>query len=260
MDNFLDSIGGYFTEERLLDLVRVVVLLVIGFVLARAVPRVVERVVVLRATANQARLVRRVLTYAIVVLVVLSALTQLGVDVGVLVGAAGLLTVALGFAAQTSTSNLISGVFLMGERAFEVGDTISVAGYTGEVLAIDLMSVKLRTSDNLYVRLPNELLLKSPFSNLSRFPIRRIDLTVTISKVADFDRARDLLASFADDHPLCLTEPRPTVAFTAYDKGKIDLQFSVWVAREQYAEVKAMLLDAVLDRFRAEGIALPLGD
>ncbi|MCC6623062.1 MAG: mechanosensitive ion channel family protein [Deltaproteobacteria bacterium] len=258
MDAVLDAIGAFFTEERLLDLVRVVVLLVVGFILARTIPRIVARVVAVRATPNQAQLVQRMLTYTIVVIVVMSALTQLGVDVGVLVGAAGLLTVALGFAAQASTSNLISGVFLMGERAFDIGDTINVAGYTGEVLSIDLMSVKLRTGDNLYVRIPNELLLKSPFSNLSRFPIRRIDVALAISDPADFDRARDILTGFADQHPLCLAEPRPSVAFTGYDKGKLDLQFSVWVASANLGEVKPILLDAVLDRFRADGIALPL--
>jgi len=257
MDTVLQAIGDFFTEERLLDLLRVVVLLVVGLVLARTVPRIVARVVAVRATQNQAQLVRRILTYTIVVIVIMSALTQLGVDVGVLVGAAGLLTVALGFAAQASTSNLISGVFLIGERAFEVGDTITVAGHTGEVLSIDLMSVKLRTGDNLYVRVPNELLLKSAFSNLSRFPIRRIEVALSIADPADFDRARDILAGFADQHPLCLAEPRPSVAFTGYDRGKLDLSFSVWVARANLGDVKAVLLDAVLDRFRAEGIALP---
>lgn len=257
MDKLTTAVSGFFTEQRLSDLVAVVALVLLGLVLARAVPPVVARLVALRGTAHQALLVRRMLRYTILVVVALSALTQLGVDVSVLVGAAGLLTVALGFAAQASTSNLISGVFLMGERAFEIGDTINVAGFTGEVLAIDLMSVKLRTPDNLYVRIPNEMLLKSPFSNLSRFPIRRIDLTVSIAKSDDFDRARDLMLGISDDHPHCLAEPRSTVAFASYDRGKMDLQLSVWVAREHYAQVKAMLLDAVLDRFREHGIALP---
>jgi len=260
MDHALQSVGGFFTEQRLLDLVRVIVLLVVGFVLARTVPPVVARVVALRGTVNQAQLVRRLLGYTIVVVVVLSALTQLGVDVGVMVGAAGLLTVALGFAAQASTSNLISGVFLMGERAFEVGDQITIAGYTGEVLAIDLMSVKLRTGDNVFVRIPNEMMLKQPFSNLSRFPIRRIDVPLSITRLEDFDRARDILATFADTNPLCLAEPKPTVAFSSYDKTRLELQFSVWVARQNYADLKALLLDAVLDRFRAEGIKLPIGE
>ena len=83
--------------------------------------------------------------------------------------AAGLLTVALGFAAQTSASNLISGLFLLGERPFVVGDVIRLAsGITGEVVGIDLLSVKIRTFDNLLVRVPNETLLKSELTNLTR--------------------------------------------------------------------------------------------
>jgi hypothetical protein len=92
--------------------------------------------------------------------VVAGALHQAGLKLGVLPGAAGILTVAIGFASQTSASNLISGLFVIAERPFVVGDIIRVAETTGEVLSVDLLSVKIRTFDNLYVRIPNEGIIR----------------------------------------------------------------------------------------------------
>jgi small-conductance mechanosensitive channel len=257
MDGIASDITNFFTTERVYALLRVVVLVLIGIILARFVSRLVSRIVQVRASPHQAQFVRRLVSSTIYVLTFISALSQLGIDLGVLLGAAGLLTVAVGFAAQASTSNLISGVFLIGERSFEAGDQITVGGITGEVLAVDLMSVKLRTSDNQFVRIPNEFALKNHIINHSRYPIRRIDQALVISRAADFDAVRDLLLALAYEHPLMLAEPRPTVACQAYDDKGLAITFSVWVARAEYPEVKAFLLDIVLDALREAGIALP---
>ncbi|HAC26537.1 MAG TPA: mechanosensitive ion channel protein, partial [Marinobacter hydrocarbonoclasticus] len=73
---------------------------------------------------------------------------------------------------------------------------------------IDLLSVKLRTPDNLYVRIPNETLIKTRVVNRSRFPIRRIDLVIGIAYAEDVERVRDLLLGLAETNPHCLEEPR----------------------------------------------------
>jgi len=100
---------------------------------------------------------------------------------GLLLGAAGILTVAPGFASQTSASNLVSGLFMIAEHPFGVGDTIRLGSIAGEVPSIDLLSVNLRTPDNLYVRIPNETMIKSEITNLTRFPIRRLDLEIGVA-------------------------------------------------------------------------------
>src|SRR5690606_6278295 len=128
-------------------------------------------------------------------------LDTLGVDVGVLLGAAGILTVAIGFASQTSASNLISGLFLLGARPFSVGDLIEVGTRTGVVLSVDLLSVKLRTFENLFVRVPNETLIKSDIVNLSRNPIRRIEVKLRLAYDEDFERVAALLKAIAQDDP-----------------------------------------------------------
>jgi len=150
---------------------------------------------------------RRIVFYGIVGISLVAALREVGLDLSIFLGAAGIATIAMGFAAQTSASNIIRGVFLLGERSFSVGDTIRTATVTGEVLSLDLLSVELRTFDNLFVRVPNELLVKSEITNLSRFPIRRIDISLRIAYGEDLAHVRDVLMAVADANPRCLVDP-----------------------------------------------------
>jgi len=180
MDEFwntiVESLEALITPERLVSMARAAIFLLVGFVLAKVAARTLERVLRRTMEPTQVFLIRRIVYYVLLALVLASVLVEMGFDLSVLLGAAGILTVALGFASQTSASNLISGLFLVVERPFAIGDTIRIGNHTGEVLAIDLLSTKLRTFDNLFVRVPNESVMKGEVVNFTRFPIRRVDL------------------------------------------------------------------------------------
>ncbi len=162
--NWLEQLGGV---DRLMTLARSVFILLVGFIVARVVRSVIGRLLQKHASNHHLTLWRRGAYYLVLGLFVISALRELGFNLGVLVGAAGIVSVAVGFASQTSASNLISGLFLLAEKPFQIGDVIKVGDTTGEVLTIDLLSVKLRTYDNLYVRIPNESLIKSQVTTLA---------------------------------------------------------------------------------------------
>ena len=195
--------------------------------------------------------------YGIVLLGFFQALRTAGLDIGVLLGAAGIVTVALGFAAQTSASNLISGLFLMGERPFVLGDAVQVGTTVGEVISIDLLSVKLRTYDNLLVRLPNESLLKSEITNLTRHPIRRLDIPLGIAYAEDPSRVKAVLERLADENELCLDEPRPLFFILGFGDSAIQLRFSAWTATGHFFEFRTRFLGEVKQAFDAEGIEFP---
>jgi small-conductance mechanosensitive channel len=205
---------------------------------------------------QQALIARRVVFYGTLGVATAGALNQLGVDLSVLLGAAGVLTVALGFAAQTSASNLISGLFLLAERPFVAGDVIKTGGTTGEVVAIDLLSVKLRTLDNLSVRIPNEALLKSEITNYTRYPIRRVDIKVTVAFRQDLGLVRRLLEAIADGETLCFDEPRPQFLVRGFTETGIELQFSVWTRRDQAQEVGNVVQQRMQEAFVHEGVEL----
>jgi small-conductance mechanosensitive channel len=220
--------------------------------------RLVSRTLAVRFTgAARARLVASFSWYALVFVVLTSALSQAGFDLSVLLGAAGVLTVALGFASQTSASNIISGLFLIAERPFEPGDVIEIDGLQGEVLDIDLMSVKLRTFDNLFVRLPNESLIKARITNLTRFPIRRIDVPLGVAYDSDLSQVRRVLERVADQEPLVLEEPPTVFLVKAFGESAVELVFSCWAARPDYLAARAAVFERILESFREEGIEIP---
>ncbi|MBU2954067.1 mechanosensitive ion channel family protein [Marinobacter sp. F3R08] len=232
-------------------------LVVLGLFLGSLAARSVGQFMAQRASRHHAAMVRRLVFYIIFVLFLVAALREAGFSLDVVLGAAGILTVAIGFASQTSATNMISGLFLLVEKPFEIGDFIEVDATIGEVIAIDMLSVKLRTPDNLYVRIPNETLIKTQVVNRSRFPIRRLDLPVGIAYAEDVERVQRLLLDLADKNPVCLEEPKPFTIVTAFGASSVDLQFSFWVPKEKVLEGRSSMMVAIKSTLDREGIEIP---
>jgi small-conductance mechanosensitive channel len=182
---------------------------------------------------------------------------ELGFDLSVVLGAAGILSVAIGFASQTSASNLISGLFLMMERPFSIGDIIKVGDTTGEVISIDLLSVKVRTFDNLFVRLPNESMIKTQVTTLTRFPIRRADIKVGIAYKENIEKVKDILTNLAETNPICLEEPAPLFILLGFGNSSIDIQFSVWAKKENFLTLKNTFYQEIKEAFDTHGVEIP---
>jgi len=257
MSDWSLGFGDMITAERLLLTARVLLTFVVGLVLARLLAAGAFRLFGRRLTPQGAMLLRRAVFYSLLGLVVVSVLRQLGFQLGVLLGAAGVLTVAVGFASQTSASNLISGLFLIAEHPFVVGDIVRIDDVTGEVLSVDLLSVKIRTFDNLYVRVPNETIIKTRITNLTHFPIRRIDIQMGVAYKEDMGKVRDILLDLADLNPLILDEPEPLFIFNGFGDSALTFQFSVWAARENFLEARTGLQLAIKDAFDAAGVEIP---
>ncbi|MEZ5524281.1 MAG: mechanosensitive ion channel family protein [Pseudomonadales bacterium] len=240
-----------------LNMIKAALLVLIGWVVARLASRFFTRFTRFKLNKHQLAIYTRFIFYLLFSLFAITALHQLGFKISVLLGAAGILTVALGFASQTSASNLISGLFLLGEKPFEIGDVLKVDGDTGEVISVDLLSVKLRTFDNLYVRIPNELLIKSKFTNLTKFPIRRIDLVIGVAYRENLQKVIQLLLELTARDARCLEEPQPFCIITGFGSSSVDLQLSVWCRREVFRDLKSELMQAIKQSFDAHGIEIP---
>ncbi len=235
---------------------RVALILVVGLALGRLLGGLAGRFAARRNPQSQ-MLTRRFVFYAVVIVAGLQVLKTLGVELGVLLGAAGILTVALGFASQTSASNLISGLFLLGEKPFVVGDVIQVDERTGAVLSVDLLSVKLRTFDNLYVRVPNETLIKSEIVNLSRNPIRRVDVDLRLTYAEDFDRVAAILRELAREEPDILEEPEPVFWIDRLGDSAVHVRFLVWASnRGGFFDARSRMLYLVARALREHQIAV----
>lgn len=263
LGNSLKGMISGINTDRFTEITVAIVLSILGFIIARFVSNTFIRTIGSRFNAHQQLVWRRGIFYFIFLIFVMASLKEAGFKLSVFLGAAGILTVALGFASQTSASNLISGMFLIGEGSFEVGDTIQITlirGHTieGEVVSIDLLSVKLMTQDNIYVRVPNEQLIRAPVHNLSKYPLRRIPITLAINFHEDIIKVREVLLDVANKYPLVLADPKPAVTVTAFRESSIELLFAIWCRQENFLKVRDEMQERIRNGFLDNQIEIPV--
>ncbi len=256
-ESFLDQMINLPVSDKIEGFIIGALVLLTGYLIAQLVTTAFVKTMSQRLTAHQLLVWRRGIFYFLLGLFSMSALHEMGFKLSVLLGAAGIFTVAIGFASQTSASNLISGLFLIGEGSFMVGDTIEVNGTIGEVLSIDLLSIKLRTADNIYVRIPNEQLIKSEVSNLTRFAIRRVPIMVNISYQQDIGKVRQVLLTIADKNPLVLDEPKPQVVVQDLASSSINLMFNIWTRKENFLDIRDTIQESIKNAFDEHNIDIP---
>ncbi|QQO09720.1 mechanosensitive ion channel family protein [Breznakiella homolactica] len=202
-------------------------------------------------------IVKKVIKYLGLVMALLFIFNSMGIDTSAILGAAGIAGIAIGFAAQTSVSSLISGLFLLSEKPFQVGDAITVEDVTGVVLSVDLLSVKLRTYDNTFVRIPNETIIKSNVVTVTRFPIRRLDLKLSVAYKEDLERVQAVLTELAVKNIYCLDNPEPFFGIDSFDSSGITLLFCIWFEKNNYWQLKNSIMIDIKKRFDAENIEIP---
>lgn len=199
----------------------------------------------------------KIVFYSGLILMIISILGQLGISLAPLLAGAGIVGVALGFASQTSVSNIISGLFLIAEQPFKVDDIINVGGTIGIVMSIDVLSVKLRTFDNMFVRIPNETIIKTEVINLTRFPIRRFNAKVSVAYKEDINQVREILLDVAEQNQYSLSEPEPQIIFEAFGTSSIDLDFRIWAPVDEWIHLKNSIQEEIKKRFDEKGIEIP---
>jgi len=202
-------------------------------------------------------LARKFVSYLGYTLMTVLVLQQFGVKLGAMLGAAGIGGVAIGFASRTSLSNIISGIFLIGEKPFEIDDFIEVDGISGKIDTIGLLSLTLRTHDNRAVRIPNETLVKTKVINFSRYPIRRYNMNIGVSYDHDIKKILTILQEIAAKNVYCLDEPAPLVTFDNFGESSQNFILGAWAISSEIGKVKNSLAIELKQRFDKEGIEIP---
>ncbi len=246
----------WWSDARLTPVARSAMLLVLGLPLVHIASAAAGRLVRKRMTEQAGMLAGKGIYYFGITLVLVMVMQNMGFQLTAILGAAGVIGIAVGFASQTSLSNVISGLFLIWEHPFEAGDMIKVGDTVGFVLSVDLLSVKLRTSDNRFVRIPNETLIKTQVINISRFPIRRLDIDIGVAYKENIGRAMEILTEVADQNQWSLDEPRPVVVFKEFGDSALELMLGVWFARQDFLNLKNSLMKEIKERFDSEGIEI----
>jgi small-conductance mechanosensitive channel len=248
---------GVFAAELVRQAIQALLLLVVGLPLVFVAARSTQRWVGRQYSRQQGMVAGKAVFYPGLLILVMMLLAQFDFSLAPLLGAAGILGIAIGFASQTSVSNIISGFFLIAEKPFEVDDVIQVGDTVGRVLSIDTLSVKLRTLDNRFVRIPNETIVKSQVTTITRYPIRRVELDIGVAYKEDIGHVRNVILDVVDRNPRALMEPAPMLVFDRYGDSALELKLRVWATRDNFIALKNALLEEIKARFDEEGIEIP---
>jgi small conductance mechanosensitive channel len=194
----------------------------------------------------------------LLVFVILTAISALGVPTTnflAILGAAGL---AIGLALKDSLSNFSSGVMLVLFRPFKVGDQIDAAGVGGVVDAIGIFNVTLKTPDNRVITVPNSLVYSGTITNYNTEARRRIDLIVPIGYDADIPQAKAVITAITAAEARIQREPAPEVAVQDVLPAAVTLAVRAWVATENYNGVRSDLLERIKRSLDKYHLSVPL--
>ena len=195
--------------------------------------------------------------YALLVVVIIAALGNLGVNTTsflAIVGAAGL---AVGLALKDSLSNFAAGVMLIMFRPFTVGDVVSTAGVTAKVEKITIFNTLFCTPDNQLVIVPNNKIISDIITNINAKDTRRIDLVVGISYSDDMVQTKEILEGLAKEDSRILEDPAVTIAVAELADSSVNLVFRPWVKTEDYWAVKFDLTEKIKTSLDEAGISIP---
>lgn len=194
---------------------------------------------------------------ALVLFVIIAALSQLGVDTTSLVALLGAAGIAVGLALKDSLQNFASGVMLILFRPFKSGDFVDVGGVTGIVEKITVFSCTMRTPDNKEVIVPNGAIYGGVITNFSARDTRRVDMVFGIGYDSDLLKAKQILQELIDADERVLPEPAPVIAVGELADSSVNILVRPWVNSADYWGLYWDMQERVKLRFDEEGISIP---
>ena len=255
--DFFTWVKSFITWDNLFKVAGALIILLALFIIYKLCMRAIKRVPPEKLSPQKAVGVLKIVQYAYYFIVVMYVLSLFGVKLSAIWGAAGVAGVALAFAAQTSVSNIISGIFIVAEKTMKPGDLITVGSETGVVDTIGLLSVQIHTLDNQLIRIPNSTIINSNMLNTSFFPRRRICITVYVSYDTDMEYALETLKKVPALCKTVLKDPAPAAWFDGFGDSGIKLVLAVWFNSADFLATKNAAYIGIKKVFDEAKIEIP---
>ncbi len=191
----------------------------------------------------------------IILIVVL--LTIAGVDLAALLGGLAIGGFVIGFALKDTLGNLAAGVMLLFYRPYQVGDTVTIGGESGDVVDLGISLTTLQGADGRIITIPNGAILGGTVVNHTRHPVRRADVLVGIGYGDDIDTATKAILSALKDDARVLADPAPSIRITDLGDNAVGLQVRPWVKTGDFWQAKADFHGTVKRALDDAGISIP---
>jgi len=193
----------------------------------------------------------------IVLLGIIVAIAQLGIEVGPLLAGLGIVGFVIGFALQDTLSNFASGLMILVYRPFDIGDVIEAAGVMGKVDQMNLVSTMVLTFDNQLLVVPNKQIWGGVIRNVTHQDQRRVDMTFGIGYSDDIPKAEKVLTEIVTSHDKVLKDPEPVIRLHTLGDSSVDFVVRPWAKTDEYWDVYWDITREVKRRFDEEGISIP---
>jgi len=256
-----DAVGTKIVDYVTLygvKLLMALLIFIVGKWVAKKVQQYTQKILLARKVDETVvKFAGNILYIALFAMVILAALSNLGIQTTsfvAIIGAAGL---AIGLALQGSLSNFASGFLMIIFRPFSVGDFIEGAGTMGVVQEIQVFTTILTTPDNKQVIIPNAHLTNGNIINYSSMGIRRIDLVVGIGYGDDIKKAKEIVMEILKKDERVLQDPEPVVVVGELGDSSVNFNVRPWVNVDDYWGVYSDTLESVKYAFDEQGISIP---
>lgn len=240
------------------NLILAILILIIGFWLAKVLAKTMRRI--MRTSNVDEGLITfsaSFVSMVVKVMVVVTAIAQLGVHMSsfvALLGAAGL---AIGLAFSGTLSNFAGGIMILVLKPFKVGDTILTQDEKGEVKEIQIFNTYLYTTDNKVIILPNGPVANGNITNFTKADKRRVDWMFSISYGDNFEFAKKLLEKFIAEDERILKDPEVFIGIHLLNTSSVDITVRAWVLTDDVLPVFYMLNEKVYKQFEENGLHFP---
>ncbi|MBE6298096.1 MAG: mechanosensitive ion channel [Bacteroidales bacterium] len=242
-----------------IKLVKVFLIWFIGRWISRRVVKIVKKLMEKRDVNLSIRtFVSSLIDVVVTIVLLIMIISVLGVDTSSFIAIFASAGVAVGMALSGTLQNFAGGVIILLFRPFKVGDFIEAQGVSGSVKEIQIFNTLVTTPDNKVILLPNGPVSTSIINNYSREPLRRLDLSYSITYGDDYEKAKKvLLELIAADSRILNSPAEPFVELGALSASSIDITVRLWCKQEDYWGIKFDLNKKVYDTFPARGLHFP---
>lgn len=194
---------------------------------------------------------------AVMVVGLLVALSQIGVEIGPLLAGLGVIGFILGFALQETLSNFASGLMILIYRPYDIGNTIEAGGVMGKVQEMNMVATTIMTPDNQKLVVPNNKIWGGVIRNVTAQSKRRVDMVFGIGYGDDMAKAETILTSIIEADSRVLKDPAPVIKVHTLGESSVDFIVRPWVSTVDYWDVYWDITRKVKEQFDANEVSIP---
>lgn len=259
----MEAIKAFISSETFLAVLwtvgKALIIIFLGHLIGKGFVRLAVRILKRTKTDELiVALVRRILIILSFAIVIVAALSELGVSTAGLLAALGAIAAAIVLALQSTLANLVGGVMLVVKPRFSAGDIINVEGDEGYVVRVDLLHTTIRTYDTREITIPNGLIVNSKVSNLSA-TLRRVTFDFPLPYGSDVAFAKETVLKILRTCPTGYqdNEHQPSVKVSKYEDSSVTLETRLWCKPADYWETYYFMTEALLIEMDKNGIHVP---